>query len=349
MPRIPLFDGFGLSPTLFLFAVGAVPILAIFNKRWSWAIVSVLFAVVFATDQLTMQPWAYQFMIYSAIVALAGRHELRLIRVVAISVYLFSGLGKLDFQFAHTVGTDFLSTLTLGATDSIPKQVSASLALLLPATETIAGSLLIFRRTRRTAASVVMGIHLALILVLGPWALDHSTGVLAWNFILIGQAYYLFWRYQEVDNYHESTRTLPLAFGLMMVVVIGPLGERSGYWDHWLAWALYAPHTSRIDCELSSAAIARNPNLKSFCGDHFDHDRWHSFNLAKMSLRLRGVPIYPQSRYQLKLMAELMRRYDLDDGVRIVIRGVANRWTGQRSESFLVGRKQVESYIKDSI
>ena len=84
---------------------------------------------------------------------------------------------------------------------------SARLAILFPVGELVIGLGLLVPPTRRVAGCLAIAFHLTLLLVLGPWGLDHSHGVLVWNVVLIVQAYLLFVSpEQETDR--ERTRTI---------------------------------------------------------------------------------------------------------------------------------------------
>ena len=51
--------------------------------------------------------------------------------------------------------------------------------------------------------------------------------------------------------------------GLSPVLCL-PVVERWGYWDHWLSWSLYAPHSSRVKVEVADHGVERLPeSLKS--------------------------------------------------------------------------------------
>lgn len=346
IPRVAITDHFSLTPAAFLIAIAAVALFCLIRKSWAWAIVSLAFLLVFITDQLTLQPWAYQYAIFAVIFATGGKRDIELIRLLAISIYLLSGFGKFDYQFAYTVGTNFLSTITFGGIDDWPRPIIARLALLLPVVEMAAGLLLINRRTRPIGAAVAIGMHATLIGILGPWGENQSTGVIAWNILLIGQTFILFLQKQDTVVPSKESKTLPIAVLVTLIVVTGPLLERSGYWDHWLAWSLYAPHTSRIDVELTPAAMSRATVVTPFCDQDQDADRWHRLDLSEMILTHRGVPVYPQSRYQLKLIENLAKKYQWNDGIRVVVLGTSDRWTGRRTETYLVGKNQISNYIQ---
>ena len=325
-----------------------------------WWIVAASLAVSFVLDQHRLQPWAYQSMIYATLFAsLPWPVARRWMMPLAISVYVYSGLGKLDFQFAHSVGQEMIAVATRpfgGLPKNLSQEMRAALALILPAGECLTGLCLVPRRLRPVAGSLLIAMHGVLIALLGPWGLNHSWGVLIWNSLLIVQAWFLFVRPTEPLGASEPPKSRSaecrpanrlavggwLARGLVAIVIVAPLLERSGYWDHWLSWALYAPHSSRVDVDIHQSALEPLDNaLRNALLADDDQDGWRRLSLSRWSLESLGVPIYPQARYQLGLTRAIARRYQLGDAVRVKIRGPSDRWTGERSVEWALGQQEL--------
>jgi hypothetical protein len=341
--------------------VGSLVGCALGSNPRLWWIVAVSLAASFVLDQHRLQPWAYQSMIYATLFAsLPWPVARRWMMPLAISVYVYSGLGKLDFQFAHSVGQELIAVATRpcgGLPENLSQEMRAALALILPAGECLTGLCLIPRRVRPVAGSLLIAMHGVLIASLGPWGLNHSWGVLIWNSLLIVQAWFLFVRPSENSGVREpptsrSAERRPanrlavgrlLSRGLVAVVIVAPLWERSGYWDHWLSWALYAPHSSRVDVDIHRSAFERlDRSLRNALEADDDQDGWQRLSLSRWSLESLGVPIYPQARYQLGLTREIARRHQLGDAVRVKIRGPSDRWSGERSAEWALGQKELD-------
>ena len=298
------------------------------GRRVGWAVIAASIAILAATDTLRMQPWLYLAGVLAALFATAGAPRLTAHRVVLVSLYLYSGLGKLDFQFVHTVGREFLDVATFGVADRWPDPVRVAATLSMPTLEIVSGLLSIHRRTRAFGRWFITVLHLSLIAVLGPWLLGHSAGVLVWNAVMIGYVQTLF---RDDPTPAGDHKPIPLAAKLIMVVVVvGPLTERLGYWDHWPSWQLYAPHTSRTDIDILETAATRLPDS---IRDHLGPPGplgYRRLDAAAWSLAARGVPVYPQARYQRRLGQTLVERYDLIGAVRVTERPAADRFTGRR-------------------
>ncbi|MDG2221254.1 MAG: hypothetical protein P8L85_07740 [Rubripirellula sp.] len=354
-PDTPVPTKVGIAASIVL--VGSLIGIVISPQKWRalWWLVSTALLISFVTDQHRLQPWAYQTAIYAIVFAtLERRSAQRFLVLIGASVYIYSAMGKIDYQFLHTVGQDFLGVLATplgGLPDGWELADRAKIAILFPATELLIGFGLLVPFTRRIAAIAVMGMHIVLLVILGPWGLNHSTGVLMWNLCLLVQAYLLF--FQRPNASPSSPVTEPrksllwLNATLTACVTLAPLLERSGYWDHWLSWSLYSPHTSRLELDVHESAIGQlGPEIQPHVEPDTDGDRWHRLALDRWSLTDRGVPLYPQARYQLGLAVKIASRHGLRDDIRGRLRGVSNRWTGKRDEQRLLGLQELRAQAK---
>ncbi|TWU22436.1 hypothetical protein Pla52o_34920 [Novipirellula galeiformis] len=342
-------------------------------RRWLWWIVAAALCFAFLLNQHRLQPWAYQSAIYAVVFATMDRETARRWLIpLAASVYLYSGLGKIDYQFAHTVGQNFLAAIDLpgvgNLADRFEHNTLAMIALLLPLSEMLIGIGLLMTRTRRLAGALVIALHVSLIGMLGPWNLNHSHGVLLWNVLLIVQAWFLFLQRcpNPIDPNPSSdpgdsastaalSATVPklnhsigqrFAATLVILAIVMPATERWGYWDHWTSWALYSPHSSRATVELHRSAREHVPaEMHPFLIDD-DDDGWYRLEMNSWSLDRLTVPIYPQARFQLAVASRIAHQCDLRNSVRVIVKGVSDRRSGRRIEQRLLGRKEIDTAQK---
>jgi len=221
-------------------------------------------------NQHRLQPWVYLMLVTSCLlVSLPSKVCLLWLRRIVISIYLYSAISKFDYQFAFTVGEQMLDVLLgfvgLEAT-SLPQWLQISLVLGLPLGELLIGGLLLFSKTRKLGGWLAMGLHASLLLVLGPLGLNHQPGVLIWNAWFIVQAWLLFASSNlvgELENRSSDELTkqptdsppteLALCGRLLALLVIAfPITCAVSPWvelpikaDHWVAWEVYAPRSSR--------------------------------------------------------------------------------------------------------
>jgi hypothetical protein len=331
--------------------------------RYFLGVFALCLAASMGLDQQRVQPWAYQFLILSLILAAnSSRQAWWMARSLAISVYLYSACSKFDYQFIVTLGPDFFQPLlTLGGAIELPagRELLSKGAWLFPLGELLIGLALLFPRTRRLGLYAAIGMHLSLIWILGPWGLNHKPGVLLWNLFFVFQAWILFGPFRPGNSVPSVELKPPYDFpprgGLarnLSVSVWGaalllPMTSLWGWYDHWPSWELYAPRTSRVKVELSPALQGKLPEeLRPFWNNErpegVDDLGWREFDLAAWSLDALQVPIYPQGRFQLGVALALALELEEDRDIRVTLQSPADRWTGARKTQQWIGRQAIE-------
>ena len=323
--------------------------------RVAWTVIAISLTTRFLFDNLSLQAWAYQTWLFGWILAFSPRQSLgRWLRLIAISIYFYSALGKFDFQFAHTVGSKMLDTvLSAGqlTPDSFSAEWKARLALAFPSVELLIALGLAWKRTRKIAAILAVAMHASLIMLLGPWGLNHSEGVLMWNAALIAQAWILFWGHDRWSIHSETKRSaLPgwmFVASILVLLLLAPLSERRGVWDHWTSWSLYSPHTGRVTVEIHRSAIGKLPQaLHGFVQPDHDDDGWRVLSIAQWSLETKRVPVYPQARYQLAIADRIAERYDLRESIRAIERTPSDRFNGTRNEFRMLNAREIREHTR---
>lgn len=346
---------------------------------WPTLLLGIGLTALFITNQHRLQPWAYQAWLYCwAFTAWStGLPARRALLAITASIYAYSALGKFDQQFLHTVGPGFVSVWMPWWQPPAAEQSLGLVAwavLALPAIElAIAGSLLV-PGLRRAAGVAAVSMHAVLLLTLGPLGMNQSRGVLVWNLYLGFQAWWLFVREAGVRGFQSDpplgsvaeTPGVPRdtpgtpatlsslvrypALAVIALALVLPWGERFprgksyGYWDHWLSWSLYSPHTSRAELQIHHTALASLPPIATrFARVTADDDGWVTLQIGPWSLAELGVPIYPQARFQLGVAQRIGERVP-PGAVRVRIRTTSDRFTGQRDEILLLGQRELAEH-----
>jgi len=379
-PQVPLIAPAGSIPPALEWFLGATILVTLVasliakrQRLWRTALLAfaVAVGVLMSIDQHRLQPWAYQFVIIALVFAWADRaRALALLRLLTVSIYFHSALSKLDYTFAHSLGRRFVDVLLAwfgGSIAAWPEEVQTSLALLLPAGELLVAVLLCLRgRPRLAGIALAIGMHLALLLILGPGGLNHRPAVLIWNLFFIAQVLVLFQPWTRIGPARQEPRppgvetpragaASPVpdedsgswsdraAEGFVLLVVLLPLLEPLDRFDPWPAWGLYATRGSRVVVLLPEAKVDRlPPRLRPLVEPggrpgyvHLRIDRWSLEGLA--------VPLYPQARFQLGVAQAVAKNFDLADSLVAVHLSAANRWTGKRASTVLTGLRQIEA------
>jgi uncharacterized membrane protein YphA (DoxX/SURF4 family) len=294
-------------------------------------------ALLMIGDQLRWQPWAYHALLVAlAVVMLSSHWAITMLRLLTASVYLFAGWSKLDFAFATTLGQQLIE---LSPTE-VAEGLRIPLALVGPALEVVIGVLLIFPRTRWPAALAAAVLHGVTLLLLSPWGLGHSWGVLVWNVVFPAHVLILMTpggrrSAEPVSDEKGETQWLrgaspsqTIATAILLLALVAPLGHRFGYWDNWPSWALYAPGGERGAVFIHSAAVDQiQPALLS---DRDVNETWRRVRFDEWLLAENLAPRYPQNRVLLKLADWLGAKYGVRSRLRVELQGAADRWTGER-------------------
>lgn len=309
-------------------------------------------ALLMAIDQHRFQPWAYQFLIVAVVLATATpRAAFALLRWLTIGIYLWSAWSKCDMTFTHNLGQQFLnSVFSWAGFETWPKLLRLVLASLFPTFEVLVAVLLCFPRWWPKAVWASVVLHLVLLLVLGPFGLQHKPGVLLWNIYFIAQNLILFRAASPVvvrDD--ELPHDEPIAAAALYVVagaLIWPLVETWNYCDHWPAWSVYAPRVERTSFFVHRSEKDRLPaELQTFLEQATDDENWYLVRLDRWSLELLDTPLYPQNRFQVAGAAGVIHQFGLIR-FRIVWFGTADRWTGKRVSNTLASLNELEAAAK---
>ena len=361
-PQVPVFeslcnapawlDWFGLAGAIVgLIALSLASRQRVIQIGCATVVVSLL--LLFSLDQHRFQPWAYELWLF-CVVWLCCRDQARLslMRWLLISIYFYSAIGKLDFEFLHTVGQQMLAVVVNGIGLDL-RDFSPGIRLAMvagfPFLELATAVALAWPRTRRIAGWVAIGVHVGLIVILGPFGLNHRLGVLVWNLQVAVQAYWLFVSSQatEPDN-SPSAWPQWFATAIVAAAITLPSTERLGLWDHWPSWALYAPHSSRVYVEVAGPAVDRLPNelrqlVKETPIDPNEIVIWLAVPIDLWSLQSLDTPIYPQARFQLGVAEMLASDMKAGFGIRVTVRGLASRLSGARRMTVYNGAAELAS------
>jgi hypothetical protein len=319
-----------------VFAAACVAVaLGAWGRRWrgAMALSQLLLVALVLQDQHRFQPWVYQYlMVGLLLVGLSPASGVRHARWWFAGLYFHSGLSKLDVSFVRELGSVFLATLVrpLGldpASWPEPWRVSAILAM--PAAEIVVAVLLIVPRTQRVGLAGALVIHAALLVILGPWGLAHSTIVLVWNAAVMVEVALLFSLKVASEDERERwpARVIQIVF---WAALVAPFGERLGLLDAWPAHALYASHAERTTVFLHEEALdAYPPDVRRHV-DGEGEGPWRRLDLTAWSRAARGTPVYPAERACLGLAEALAARYGGPHPLRVLLWGRANPWNGRR-------------------
>ena len=310
-------------------------------------------------DQHRLQPWAWQFIILSLVLATSDNATSRTSwQWLIISIYAWSAWSKMDQGFFISHGRFLLEGLakSIGLTQGTkfwPEWLLGSATISIPVFEMLVAFGLAWPATRRFAVILAAMMHVTLLLALGPFGHGHQPGVLFWNLFFLIQNGLLFRRGPTTEqplSTTPSTSAIQIRNSLAHLAVVAamawPSVESFGLCDHWPAWAVYAAKPERVTVYVDANEISQSlqsgdfDSLKTYLGPQTTMDDWQTFRIDRWSLETVHAPIYPQDRFQIGVAIGLTRMLSLHQ-IRVVVEGPANRWTGQRTIRAYTGRESL--------
>ncbi|MFI4876163.1 MAG: hypothetical protein ACIALR_12520 [Blastopirellula sp. JB062] len=362
-PQVPALQALVAAPRAidYALAIGIVVSLVAWllsPKRLSttaaWSVAACISASCLL-DQHRFQPWAYQLIFTAIILATCeAKLAIRLLRVIVISIYVYSALSKFNAPFMNELGQNFLDVPLrwFGASAALAEETRPWATLLFPLGELIVGLLLAIPQTRKPGVCLAALMHASLLMVVGPWGLNHWPGVMIWNLLFLAQAPLLFWPAPLAPAKTEAETVVqpppdPAAARLVGILVAAfvlllPLFEPFGYCDAWPGWALYASHVSRADLYIDAAAAeALPPPLRPFLRETDEGNL--RLDAAQWSLHALNVPIYPDARFQTGVALSVAQTYGIGWFCELRVQAAADRRSGQRSEIRYRGPQQMQA------
>jgi hypothetical protein len=352
------------------------------RRMGRWSLIAFAGALVFLAlaDQHRLQPWAYQFLLLTLVLAaLPATEAMAWARLLTASIYFYSALSKLDGAFLESGGGQIVAGLLtfLHAGDQLSEFSQRVLAGTLAVGELLVAIGLCWRRSRRAAFVASLVMHALLLAALGPWGAQNKPGVLLWNVFFIVQNFVLFGIAGErgasttaqglltsrrvnpgglraaLDAPLQTASVKPAARGisaavrcLLVFALLFPLTEPFGLCDVWPGWAVYATGPERLRVLIDSTDRQRLPAALQPVIDppRFVDDRC-LVRIDRWSLETTRAPLYPQNRFRLGVALALARAVGLEQTIQVEIESPANRWTGQRSTRTLTGGAAVAAEL----
>jgi uncharacterized membrane protein YphA (DoxX/SURF4 family) len=248
-PTAPVFESLDQVPPvihviLLVLSLLCIVVLLFFSKN-KFIMAGLLAVEIFSCllDQNRWQPYEYQciFIIFIFLVnADKPKLILSLFTIILASTYFYSGLGKLNGSFLHSIWMQIILKSFL----KIPSNIAGSRYLyhagyLLGLFELVAGIGLLFPKTKKIAAIALILMQLFILLLLGPLGLSYNAIVWPWNMVMILYLYLIFIKKQERVI---APKFVFQGWNKLIFVVWGilPALHFVGYWDGFLSSSMYS-------------------------------------------------------------------------------------------------------------
>ncbi len=315
-PLIPVLSGLPQIPYPFdyvclaLMAALLVAIASAPKPKLYLTVFLVLVIVLALLDQCRWQPWAYQYSLMLAALAVfywkGGRSEdesaaLNICRLIIASIYFYSGLQKLNSTFAEHVLPELL-----GNGGPFLDSIAQTLTKLPPLLEASIGIGLLTRRLRNLAVVAAIVMHLFILMKYGPFGYDHNNVVWPWNFAMIALDLILFWKADF--SFRDVLWKNPFAFQkvVLLLVLILPSLSFFGWWDSYLSWSLYSGNVDAANIFCSNQVAAQLPDYLRKYVTHLPNNN-NRLSIGDWTMSELNIPGYPESRIYRRLGAEVCR------------------------------------------
>ena len=247
---------FLLSPLLLILLV----FIAVRKKPTRFIVVTLtLLALLVFLDQTRLQPWVYQYSILLGILAFHGRSPsmtsttLAACQLAVAAQYVWSGIQKLNWSFAHKIVPDILALTGISLPQSMLRLLPL-LAIVVALAEASIGVALLFRRTRSVGVIVAVGMHLVLLLVM--ITSNRNSVIWPWNVAMIVIVGVLFWRAEGYSTRWLSRASYPLR-AMLAIYCLAPVLSFAGWWDLYLSSALYSGNTPNVAVRINEEVRER--------------------------------------------------------------------------------------------
>ena len=320
-PLTPVFPALQLPYpwdwALYLALLASVAAIGIFPKpRTAVWIFAGLIALAAALDQSRWQPWAWQYtLMLLAFAAAKPETPAAVARLIVGLTYLWSGLQKLNPKFA----SDVFNWMIEPFAPHLPHrllEIAQWSAYGAPYLEAAIGIALLTGKLRRPAIFAAIGMHLFIMLCIGPLGRNLNTVVWPWNFVMIACLFLLFWRAGPVWVGGGCQWAVLVMYGLM------PALSFFNLWDAYLSVALYSGNQTTGVIYIRDAVFERMPDAL----DDNTYDEgpgWYSLSVNDWSYEELNVPVYSEPRVW-KNVARWVCRYEESPGD--VTLDLSGRW-----------------------
>jgi hypothetical protein len=298
---------------------------------------AVLAIVLALLDQSRWQPWFYQYLFMLIAVGLSAPSPdsaLNTCRLIVACTYFWSGLQKVNPNFADDVFPWMAEPLTRFLPASFVKSFVPGLGLAMPFVETAIGIGLLTRKFRTAAVLLAIGMHVFIMIGIGPFGHNSNTVVWPWNVAMVAFLLILFWGSPNVSC-RDLVWSRGAAFQRVVLVLFGilPLLSFFNLWDHYLSSALYSGNRNNGVLYLSDSVFAELPDAIQ---DETTEERpdVNRLEIADWSYRELNVPAYPEVRIYKKVARSLCGYAESPSEVKLTIEGKGALFRGKRTVSY---------------
>lgn len=321
-PVIPPVDIFKNVPDFlhqFLFGFSLLVLLAILCLKINrWLLIALFISEIISCslDVVRWQPWEYMYLCFLLLVIVSfykPKNILLLSHLFLISIYLFSGLHKMNRDFLSSVWLNMFLVDFLGLSmEFILKYRLFFAGLIIPVTEIILAIVLLISNSKRKISYLLIVMHLSVLVLIGPFGLKYNSVIWPWNLAMICILIIVYSKPFESVNKNSIVPNLPW----LVLWFVMPVFSFFGGWYQYFSFNLYSGKGNQMyvcisenEKELKPYFEPKNYNL---CKGK------ECVNLQNWALEeIKSVPI-PEIEIYRKIGVYLKQKY-AKDNVKIIL------------------------------
>lgn len=266
-------------------------------------------------DTVRWQPWEYMYMCILLIMIIhfhKPKNVLLLMHLFLVSIYIFSGLHKLNRGFLSLAWMNMILIDFFGLSmDTILKYKLFFVGLLIPATEILLAVLLLLSKSKRKISYVLIIIHLIVLIIIGPFGLQHNSVVWFWNLAMIGILLIMYVRPIDpvtINFCRSNSYWLALWF-------IMPVFSFLGHWYQYFSFNLYSGKGEQIYMCFSKKEEELKPYFESETNSICPGKP--CLNLQNWALsEIKSAPL-PETEIYRKIAVYMKQKYP-NDSIKII-------------------------------
>jgi hypothetical protein len=149
--------------------------------------------------------------------------------------------------------------------------------------------------------------------------LNHHTGVLLWNACFLFLVPTLFWGRDVRESARPALPSMRQKIATACVWLF-PVSGLFGIADNWPSWQLYSSRPETWILWIHESDRQQVPEtLKSFLTDPAPLEEWSAVKLDRWSLAETSSPIYPEDRFQMAVIRDVLNQLPDDVSFRVEI------------------------------
>lgn len=292
---------FGASLSALLLVVCIKP------NRWLLTVLFLLEVMSCSLDTVRWQPWEYMYLCFLLLVILnfyKRENILILGHLFLVSVYIFSGLHKFSRSFLSLVWLNMFLRDFLGLSmDFILKYKLFFVGLLIPFFEVLLALLLLVSKSKRVISYLLIGMHVSILIFIGPFGLKYNSIVWLWNFAMIFILGIIYSK--PMEGLNKKTIATNALFLVLWFVL--PVFSFWGNWFQYFSFNLYSGKGYQMNICISQNVKELKPYFEAepnnFCKGT------PCINLQEWAFKeIKSAPI-PEIEIQRKIAVYLKKKY----------------------------------------